>query len=72
MTATAIRATASVYLTAFRVLPPQAREQVLKGLLQDKELYEDLIDLAVAKKRMREPARPLRTFLSSIKAKNAR
>ncbi len=57
-------ATAEVFWTAFRVLPRKEQQAVLQRLLKDKNLRRDLIDLAVIESRRREPARPLREYLS--------
>ncbi len=57
-------ATAEVFWTAFRVLPRKEQQAVLQRLLKDKALRQDLIDLAIIESRRREPARPLRQYLT--------
>lgn len=63
-------AVAQVFLTAFKALPSQTQSQVIVGLMHDRKLREDLIDLAIAESRTGEPSRPLREFLSEIKSEN--
>ncbi len=61
---TATSATAEVFWTAFRVLPRKEQQAILYRLLKDKNLRQDLIDLALIESRRREPARPLREYLA--------
>jgi len=56
-------ALADVFLTALRSLPKSGRDRVLLGLVQDKGLRRDLIDLAVIEERKAEPSRPFRDYL---------
>lgn len=53
-------ATAEVFWTAFRVLSRKEQQAILRRLLKDKNLRQDLYDLAIIESRRREPARPLR------------
>ena len=53
-------ATVAVFLKAFRALSKHQRQAFLDGLLQEKRYREDLLDLARAEARRREPSRPLR------------
>lgn len=56
-------ALAEVFLTAFRSLPKSGRDHVLVGLVKDKTLRRDLMDLAVIEEREAEPSRPFRDYL---------
>lgn len=60
-------ATAEVFYTAFRALPKKDRDALIFRLIEDEELREDLIDIAVAKERMNDPRRPLREVISEMK-----
>ena len=60
---TKTQATAEIFWTAFQVLPRREQEAVLQRIVKDKQLREDLIDLAVIESRRAEPARPLRDIL---------
>jgi hypothetical protein len=61
---TASRATAEVFLAAFRSLPKQQRQAVLCGIAEDDELREDLMDLALVAERRDEPSRPFAEYLA--------
>lgn len=55
---------------AFWALPPASRNEFLERLVNDETLrqeLEDLFDLALARERSREPARPLEEVLAEIK-----
>jgi hypothetical protein len=56
-------ALAEVFLTAFRSLPKADRERVLQGLVRDRSLRRDLMDLATIEERKKEPSRPFRGYL---------
>ena len=56
-------ATAEVFLTAFKTLAQEEKDIFLIGILRDKRLREDLIDLAIAENRVRDKSRPFKTFL---------
>ena len=64
---TKTQATAEVFWTAFQVLPQKEQEAVLRRILKDKTLREDLIDLAIIESRRAEPARPLRQYLEETR-----
>jgi len=51
-------------LTAIRSLPKHERELVLLGLVKDRTLRRDLMDLAVIEERRNEPSRPFREYLN--------
>jgi hypothetical protein len=61
---TTSQATAEVFATAFRALPKKERQAVLAIITDDKEVREDLLDLAVLAQRREEPSRPFREFLA--------
>jgi hypothetical protein len=56
-------ALAEVFLTALRSLPKAGRDRILLGLVKDKTLRRDLMDLAVIEERKGEPSRPFREYL---------
>jgi hypothetical protein len=56
-------ALAEVFLTALRSLPKAGRDRILLGLVKDKALRRDLMDLAVIEERKGEPSRPFREYL---------
>ena len=55
------------FLTTIRSLPKRDRELVLLGLVKDRNLRHDLIDLAIIEERRKEPSRPFREYLKSRK-----
>jgi hypothetical protein len=57
-------ATAKVFLAAFRAMPREERRAVIAGIAEEKDLLEDLLDLAVIAQRRNEPSRPLRQYLA--------
>lgn len=66
---TRVQATAEVFVAAFRALPRRQKDAVLSQLAKDRTVREDLIDLAVAEERKKEPSRPLREFLLKVHRK---
>jgi len=56
-------AVAEVFLTAIRSLPKAERDRVLRGLVKDRNLRRDLMDLATIEERRKEPSRPFREYL---------
>ncbi len=54
-------------LTAIRSLPKRERELILLGLVKDRNLRRDLIDLATIEERKKEPSRPFRDYLKDRK-----
>ena len=54
-------------LTAIRSLPKRDRELILLGLVKDRNLRRDLIDLATIEERRKEPSRPFRKYLKERK-----
>jgi hypothetical protein len=64
MVMTSSQATAEVFLAAFRTLKKKERQAVLSGIAEDRELREDLMDLALMAERRHEPSRPFREYLA--------
>jgi hypothetical protein len=63
------KATAEVFWTAFRGLPRQDQQAVLRRIVQSSRLRRDLMDLAVIEERRAEPARLLREYLRKTRSK---
>ena len=57
------KATAEVFVTAFRALPKRERDEVLVQIARDRSLRHDLLDLAAIAERQREASRPFREYL---------
>lgn len=55
---------AEVYVMALRSLSKAERESVIALLLEDQELREDILDLALMRQREGEPSRPFREYLA--------
>ncbi len=60
---TATEATAEVFWTAFRSLSKSQKEAVMEKMFMDKQLREDLIDIAILEQRRHESSRPLQEIL---------
>jgi hypothetical protein len=52
------------YLMALQSLSRAEREAVIARLLEDPELREDILDLALIRQRSGEPTRPFREYLA--------
>jgi hypothetical protein len=61
---TGLEATAEVFWTALKALPREEQQAVLRRVLKDKKLRNDMLDLALIEDRKAEPTRPLREVLS--------
>ena len=59
-----VESRAEVYLMAFQSLSKAEREAVIARLLEDEELREDILDLAVIHQRQGQPSRPFRDYLA--------
>lgn len=57
-------AKAEVLWLAFKGLPKRERRLIVQKLLQDAELGEDLLDIALIEQRRAEPSRPLEEYLA--------
>jgi len=55
---------AEVFLMALQSLSKSDTKAVITRLLEDSELREDILDLALLRQRTGEPARSLREYLS--------
>lgn len=58
---------AEVYLMALQSLSKAERETVITRLLEDADLREDILDLALMRQRQGEPSRPFREYLAERK-----
>jgi hypothetical protein len=56
-------ATAEIFLTAFKTKPKKEQDIFLSKILKDKKIKADLIDIAIAKTRVKDKSRPFRDFL---------
>lgn len=61
-------ATAAVFLSAFKSLPKKERDIFLTEILKEKNVREDLIDIAIAESRAKDKGRPFREFLREHQA----
>ena len=57
-------ATAEVFLVALKALRKKERDAVLIRIAQEKDLREDLLDLALIAGRRKETSRPFRQYLA--------
>ena len=57
------KATAEVFVTAFKALPKSERDEVLVRIARDRSLRRDLFDLATIAERLPEASRPFRDYL---------
>lgn len=60
----AVESRAEVYLMALQSLSEAEREAVITCLLEDPQLREDILDLAVIKQRQGESSRPFTEYLA--------
>jgi len=63
----AVESRAEVYLMALQSLSEAEREAVITRLLEDPQLREDILDLAIIKQRQGEPSRPFTEYLAERK-----
>jgi hypothetical protein len=66
---TALEATVEVFMTAYKALPKAARAGFLARLVEDREVREDLMDIAAIEKRRSEKARPFTDYLATHRAR---
>lgn len=57
-------AIAEVFWKALMALPKLQRQAVMERLLQDRELMEDFMDIAIVEQRRGEPSRPLEEYVA--------
>lgn len=60
---TKAQATAEVFWTAFEALRPTDKQAVLRRMLQDESLRQDLLDLTTIASRASQPSRTLSKYL---------
>ncbi len=60
----AVESKAEVYLMALQSLSKAERDAVIARLLEDEELREDILDLAIIRQRQDEPSRPFKEYLA--------
>jgi hypothetical protein len=68
----AIESKAEVFLTAIQSLSRREKKALLSRLMDDPELREDILDIAVIRERQDEPARPFREYLAERRRGNGR
>ena len=66
-----VEAKAEIFLLALQALTKAERDAVINRLLEDPELREDIVDIALMEKRRGEPPRPFREYLAE-KGKKAK
>ena len=59
---------AAKVIAGIKALPPEERERVIRFLVSDQELREDLEDGLLLESRRDEPSRPLEDVLRDLKA----
>jgi hypothetical protein len=59
-----VESRAEIFFMAFQSLSKAEREAVTERLLEDPELREDILDLALIQQRRGEPSRPFREYLT--------
>lgn len=59
-----VESRAEIFLMAFQSLSKAEKEAVTARLLEDPELREDILDLALIQQRQGEPSRPFREYLT--------
>jgi len=64
---TAREATAEVFWTAFQGLPKAQRDTVIRRLVRDPKLKEDLIDIVTVLQRQHEKAVPYERVRAGLK-----
>jgi hypothetical protein len=55
---------AEIYLMALESLSAADKKKIIAHLLEDEELREDILDVALIQQRKGEPARPFNQFLA--------
>jgi len=62
-----VESRAEIYVMAIQSLSKAEKEAVIARLLEDPQLREDILDLAVIKQRQGEPSKPFREYLADRK-----
>jgi len=60
---TKTEATAEAFWTAFNDLPAEEKQAVIRRIIRDEDLRQDLMDLALIEGRHDGPEHPLREYL---------
>ncbi|MFW6105033.1 MAG: hypothetical protein ACOC7P_00460 [Chloroflexota bacterium] len=63
----AVESRAEVYLMAIQSLSKAEKEAVIARLLEDPQLREDILDLAIIQQRQGEPSKPFTEYLADRK-----
>jgi uncharacterized protein YbaA (DUF1428 family) len=63
----AVESRDEVYLMAIQSLSKAEKDAVITRLLEDPQLREDILDLAIIKQRQGEPPRPFAEYLAERK-----
>lgn len=66
----AVETRAEVYVMALQSLTREERKAVLSRLLDDAQLRQDVLELALMRQRQGEPTRPFRDYLSERKKRS--
>jgi hypothetical protein len=66
---TAAESKAEIFFMALQALSRAERKAVIARLLDDEDLREDILDIALIRKRQAEPGRSFREYLSEKAAK---
>jgi hypothetical protein len=69
---TGTEAVAEVFLTAFKSLSRAERDEVLSGIVKNRKLRHDLMDIAAIEERRSEKERPFREYLKEHRSKKRR
>jgi uncharacterized protein YbaA (DUF1428 family) len=67
-----VESKAEVFLWALQSLSKAEKEAVISRLLEDPELREDILDIALIEQRKDEPSRPFRDYLAGRGEKTER
>jgi hypothetical protein len=59
-----------IYLMALESLSKSQKQEIIKRLLEDPQIREDILDLAIISQRKEEPSRPFREFLAESKKRS--
>ena len=57
---------AEIYLMALESLSAAEKKKIIARLLEDENLREDILDVALIQRRRGEPSRPLGEYLAEI------
>lgn len=67
-----VESRAEVYLMALQSLSKAEKEAVIARLLEDAELREDILDLALIRQRQEEPSQPFKEYLAEREGRRRR